>query len=351
MSSGPGVPPTVTHKPATPTMGGLTQLDADKFVAWVGGEPAVDWTSFKVPIPDYKSPNQIRSANDVKGYNYRKAGLSTKFKKTDPLLPFKKLVQAHLKDTGLDTIAYLPDMRQKMSYVITDHARFTLESARTGSVAQMKLYDKYDNSNNDAAKAFLLDSLGVDLNATITELIDDDDSFHVVWLTLMNEIQTQTIERIEAIKKQIKDRKPQMYAGQDLSKMAVANRADALELTNAGQYEHNLSLDMLKNYLLGGGTDNEDFRFQLRHLKMKLDKELINIGFMDKDAADTHMTRRSCITRTSTAKLLRPIGSSWTSDSGLLPRTHLTPGPHQQGTARILPKPKNGAALKLKSWP
>ena len=201
MSQGPGVPPTVTHKPAMPIMGGLAQLDTDKFVAWTGGEPDLTWTGFKVPTPDFKSPNQLRSTNDVKGYNHRKSGLSTKFKKNDPLLPFKKLVQAHMKDTGLDTIAYLPDMRQKMSYVITDHARFTLDSARTESVDQMKSYDKYDNSNNDAAKAFLLDSLAVDLKTTITELIDDDDSFHVVWLTLMNEIQTQTIERIESLKK------------------------------------------------------------------------------------------------------------------------------------------------------
>jgi hypothetical protein len=289
MSPGPGVP--VTHKPAMPIMGGLAQIDHDKFVAWTGGEPDAAWIGFKVPTPDFKSPNQLRSNNDVKGYNHRKLGLSTKFNKSDLLLPFKKLVQAHMKDTGLDTIAYLPDMRKKMSYVITDHARFTLDSAREGSVTQMKLYDKYDHSNNDAAKAFLLDSLAVDLKTTITELIDDDDSFHVVWLTLMNEIQTQSIERIESIKRQIKERKPQMYAGQDLMKMAVANRADALELTNAGQYEHNLSLDMLKNYLQGGGVDNEDFRFTLRLLKMKLDEQLIQIGYMDKAAADAHMVK------------------------------------------------------------
>jgi transposase InsO family protein len=269
-------------------MGGLAELD-DKFVAWTGGEPDDTWTGLKVSTPDFNSPNQLRSTNDVKGYNHRKTGLSTKFKKTDLLMPFKKLVQAHMKDTGLDTVAHLPDMRKKMSHVITDHARFTLDSARTSSADQMKRYDKYDRSNNDAAKAFLLDSLDVELKTTITELIEDNDSFNVVWLTLMNEIQTQSIERIESIKRQIKDRKPQMYAGQDLMKMAVANRADALELTNAGQYEHNLSLDMLKNYLLGGGADNEDFRFPLRLLKIKLDEQLIQIGYMDKAAADAHM--------------------------------------------------------------
>ncbi len=121
MSTGPVVPPpvpptvpsTVTRKPATPIMGGLAELD-DKFVAWTGGEPDNTWTGLKVPTPDLNSPNQLRSTNDVKGYNPRKTGLSTKFKKTDLLMPFKKLIQAHLKDTGLDTVAHLPDMRKKM---------------------------------------------------------------------------------------------------------------------------------------------------------------------------------------------------------------------------------------------
>jgi hypothetical protein len=133
--------------------------------------------------------------------------------------------------------------------------------------------------------------MSVELKTTVTELMEDDDSFHVVWLTLMNEIQVQTIERIESIKRQIKDRKPQQFTGQDLEKTAVANRADALELTNAGQYEHNLSLDMLKNYLLGGGADNKDLRFPFCLLKMKLDEALIQIGYMDKATADAHMMK------------------------------------------------------------
>jgi hypothetical protein len=136
-------------------MGGLAQLDHDKFVAWTGGEADLTWMGFKVATPDFKSPNQLRSTNDDKGYNHRKTGLSTKFNKTDLLIPFKKLVQAQLKDTGLDSVAYLPDMRNKMSNVITDHARFTLDLARTGSTAQMLSYDKYDHSNNAAAKAYL----------------------------------------------------------------------------------------------------------------------------------------------------------------------------------------------------
>ena len=46
----------------------------------------------------------------------------------------------------------------------------------------------------------------------------------------MNEIQVQTVERIESIKKEIKDHRPQQYPGQDLEKLAVQFRAGAMEL-------------------------------------------------------------------------------------------------------------------------
>jgi hypothetical protein len=104
----------------------------------------------------------------VKGYNHRKGGLSVKFNRSDVFIPFKKLVSNHLKDNGLDTIAYLPDLRNEMSCVIYNHSRYTLESAWMASRVQPTLYDKSDNTNNTAAITFLLDSLSLELNATIT---------------------------------------------------------------------------------------------------------------------------------------------------------------------------------------
>jgi hypothetical protein len=93
-----------------------------------------------------------------------------------------------LKDNGLDTITYLPDMRNEMSCVIHDHSRSTLDSARTASLVQVALYDKYDVTNDSAAIAFLLDSLSPALGEIMWEKLEETDSFHVVWLELMNEI-------------------------------------------------------------------------------------------------------------------------------------------------------------------
>ena len=125
---------------------------------------------------------------DAKGYNHRESGLTSKFNKSNMLIPFKKRVWTHLKDNGLDLISCLPDMRNEMSCVIYDHLRYTNDSAKAASVTQAALYDKYDVTNNRAAVAFLLDSLSPALSETISKKLEESDSFHVVWLELMNEI-------------------------------------------------------------------------------------------------------------------------------------------------------------------
>jgi hypothetical protein len=216
--------------------------------------------------------------------------LSDKFNKTDSLIPFKKRVWTHLKDNGLDAISYLPDMRKQMSCVICDHSRHPLESAREASAIQVGLYDKYDVTNNTASVAFLLDSLAPALGETMSERLEEIYSFHVVWMELMNEIQVQSVERFEALKTDIKNRRPQQHPGQNLEKLAVNFRAEALELSNAGQHEHNLTLSMMKCYLMAGRTDNEDHRYSLRGGKVKLEESLLAIGHMDKTQADAHMT-------------------------------------------------------------
>ncbi|KAI2499450.1 hypothetical protein MHU86_15034 [Fragilaria crotonensis] len=82
----------------------------------------------------------------------------------------------------------------------------------------------------------------------IKEKMDDDDSFHVVWLQLIKTIQSTSIERFEDLKAAIKARHPSQYAGENLEALAADYRKDARELTTAGQYDHNLTLTMLKTF-------------------------------------------------------------------------------------------------------
>jgi hypothetical protein len=122
---------------------------------------------------------------DIKGCNHRKTGLSDKFNKTDMLIPFKKQMRTHLKDNGLDMITYLPDMWNQMLCVIYDHSHYTLDLARTASLAQVALNDKHDITNNTTAITFLLDSLFPVLGERSSEKLEEMDNFHAIWLELI----------------------------------------------------------------------------------------------------------------------------------------------------------------------
>ena len=90
----------------------------------------------------------------------------------------------------------------------------------------------------------------------MTEKLEDSDPFPIVWLQFLNAIQSTSIERSENLKTSIKQRLPSQYPGENLELLAAQFRKDALELTTAGQYDHNLTLSMMKIFLLAGGTGN-----------------------------------------------------------------------------------------------
>ncbi|KAI2490922.1 hypothetical protein MHU86_23638 [Fragilaria crotonensis] len=132
----------------------------------------------------------------------------------------------HLVNCGMDTIAYLPDPESSsvMTNVVRSHSRYTVASAKTLSSQQILRYDKYDKLNDLAATKFLLSSLHPALMSKIKEKMDDDDSFHVVWLELIKTIQSTSIERFEDLKAAIKARHPSQYAGENLEALAADYR-------------------------------------------------------------------------------------------------------------------------------
>ena len=191
----------------------------------------------------------------------------------------------------MDSIAYLKDPTDstKMTNVIKAHARYTVQSAKLLAEMQTQLYDKYDRTNDLAARTFLLASLSTELSNKVTEKFDDSDSFPVVWLQFLKSIHSTSIERFEDLKAIIKARLPSQFSGEKLEQLAAHFCKDANELTTAGQYDHNLTLGMLKIFLLAGGSGNEDYRFPLRSVKQKLEQALLDIGFNNKEAANLHM--------------------------------------------------------------
>ena len=283
-------------KPLKPIMGDVIALSKDSWSAWTGGKPKADWTGLDPTAPgESTSPNQLRPvyvSAAQKGYNHRRTGMTTLFKPADDLISFQNSVWDHLVVTGMDSIAYLPDPtdKTKVSNVVKSHSRYTVQSAKTLIQGQVELYDKYDKTNDKAARTYLLASLTPLLSNKVSEKLDDADPFPIVWLQFLKAIQSTSIERFEDLKTSIKLRLPSQYPGENLEQLAAQFRKDALELTTAGQYDHNLTLSMMKIFLLAGGTGNEDFRFPLRATKQKLEQALLDIGFKEKSAANDHMS-------------------------------------------------------------
>jgi hypothetical protein len=278
-------------------MGGLLALSKTEWAAWTGGKPLSDWSGLEPSARNqHVSPNQLRPAlvtSAQKGYNYRRTGLEKELQyttKTD-LSVFQNSVWKHLRNSGMDTISYLPDPEDptKMTSVVTNHARFTLRTAKKLGAIQLTKYDPYDSTNDEAARTFLLKSITTTISQKIEEKLEDDDPFFVVWLEFIQTIQSTSIERFEDLKLVIKTRHPSQYPGENLEMLGADFRRDARELSTAGQYDHNLTLAMIKIFLQAGGAGNEDFRFPLRTVKQRLDKALLEIGYKEKSAANQFM--------------------------------------------------------------
>ena len=297
------VPTSKVVKPPKPTMGGVADLGDGTWSAWTGGKPKTDWSGLDPSAEtENTSPHQLRPASasaSQKGYTYRCYGGKSnrqQFKPGSDLVAFQLSVWAHLKSTGMDSIAYLPDPEDnsKMSNVVQAHSRYTVQSAQLLVQDQLVKYDKNDKENNIAAKTYLLDSLVDTLSSKINEKLEEADPFPIVWLQFLKSIQSTSIERFEVIKTSIKSRRPSQYSGENLEQLAAQFRKDALELTTAGQYDHHLTLSMLEIFLTAGGTGNEaeDFRFSLRTIKVQLETALLEIAHKEKSAANTYMTKQ-----------------------------------------------------------
>jgi len=277
-------------------MGGLVQSKGD-WDPWTGGKPLSSWTGLDAAaMTMYQLPNQLRptyASSAQKGYNYCKEGLTKKFDHAGDLSVFQTSMMKHFKDTGMDTITYLPHPKDStdMVSVITHHSSFSIDSVRDHSAVYKPKYDEYDQMNDNAAKECLLASLEGDLSTTIQKKCLETDSFVIVWMLLLQTCQSTDYEVYNNLKIQIKSRKASQYSGQDLTMLAEDFRDDAKVLSVAGFYDHSLTLDMLKIFLEAGGEGKsaENFRFALRGWVEKAEQAILKIRFMEKADKDKHM--------------------------------------------------------------
>jgi hypothetical protein len=141
----------------------------------------------------------------------------------------------------------------------------------------------------------LLDSLVPRLANTIKKKCLKLDSFAVMWMILLQMIQSTSVEVYELLKKSIKDHnKPKQYPGQNLSNLAEDFRDDAKKLMITGFYDHGLMLTMLKIFLEAGGDGccAKNFWYKIYQWIEQMEEAMLTIWFMDMDDQDAYMLKK-----------------------------------------------------------
>ena len=294
-----GQGPGRVFRPPQPKFGGVEETGVDVFTAWTGGKPRADWTALDNPNPSSIDPNQYRSnsiSGSAKSKHYRTSGLDTKLNRESEIHVFQKDVWNHLVEFGLDAITYMEDpfnTGTEVVSVIFDHARFDYRSGVQESNAMMTntTWDRCDLENIRDAKRFLLNSLDEDLKKQLCESRDDEDSFAAHWLNLIHIIKSASIDRFDKIKDRIKRRKLSDYAGENIESIASDYLKDWKELHGAGLCDQNLTMKMLSTIMsaCNGSEQAETFRFPLRTVETRLNKELLAVRHMGPEQAHQHM--------------------------------------------------------------
>ena len=280
------VAPTLTPdpKPTKPIMGDLHESSPNKWIPWTGGKPLFDWSGLDTSVSPstYSNPTQFRpgDSSDTKPYNFRIRGLRTLFDKSNPVEQFLEDVSEHLLTCGMDSIAYLPDPADPthMESVVTHHGRFSLDYTIKASNDIKTKWDSFDIANDKAAKRFLINSLKSSFKTRMNKIIKEDDTFATVWIKIMKKVYINSKEYFDSIENKIKALDPRNYPGQKMDDWVADIRVQVQLLSNSGQYDHNLSQDILDLAILAGGDGNEDWRSVIRPLRKALSKELQEIG-------------------------------------------------------------------------
>jgi hypothetical protein len=84
-------------------------------------------------------------------------------------------------------------------------------------------------------------------------MTQENDTFVIVWILILQLIQLTSIEVFEGIKNCIKVHHPMQYSGKNLAKLGEHFIDDATLLKSASHYNHNLMLHMVKIFLQAGG--------------------------------------------------------------------------------------------------
>ena len=279
--------------PPIPIMGGARRQGNEVITPWTGGKPNKGWNGLSEATPKAVHPTQFRPisiGSSTKAQHYRTSGMTPKFSRKHDLLTFQRKLMEHFESYGMDTVTYLPDPTdsQEMVSVVDHHARFTLKEAIAVEETQVRRYDSFDHENIRDAKRFLLNSLDTSLETQMYENCDPDDTFVTYWMNFVLLIGSISTQRFDVMKNRLKDRKLNNYPGQDVQALCSAYLSDYKELHGARMFDHDLIMIMVREIMKGG---TEDFRSEIRPLKNKLDRTLMQIRHLSYDKKHRELVR------------------------------------------------------------
>ena len=239
----------------------------------------------------YEQTAQLRPTYKDKGFQTRCTGFEAKFTKSSSLHLFQRKLLDHFVTHGMDSITYLLDPAEQttMVNIITRHTRFTTDVVKFAAPVQAAKYNLYDRANDRAARLALVDCFDNALCLEIEERLPDDPTFHIVWMMLVQIIQSDSMGKFTKMMNKIKQQTPQMYAGQKIAEMALAISTHATALSTAGLYDLQLNRTILKVFLLVDG--NDEYWFELMKMQFQLTAALKQVRFMaDKHVASAFLT-------------------------------------------------------------
>lgn len=297
----PVVAAPIAFIPADPKMGVWKEAGIAGSNTWnclVGGQPYADWSGLSALQPNrIEHTTRFRPLNpiyDVKGLIARTKGLEQKFKKGDDLIIFQSKVWKHLVAHGLDTIAYLEDPSDTTSVldVVNNHTRFVADTRRTEIAIQdfKGEFDDMDRTNDTAATTFLLNSIDPLMSDDLVEDNEINDTFTKVWLQFIRTLCTNSLNRYDNIKNQIRAKDPSQYAGQNIETMAKELKKLAKILRSAGHFDHNLTLTVVKSFLRCECPDI--YKTKLLQVQIAVQDAIKYCAYMSNDADRVRYMKR-----------------------------------------------------------
>lgn len=232
-----------------PNVGGI-----DQHGPWVGGEPFdLYWTASKNSRP--RSVYCYRSGKDIRQYQSRIKGVDTKFQKESKdgynLHAFTNDVQEHLELHGMDSIFYTLNSDKQLVNIIQNHNLLTTENV-IESVKDYKLYGNYDYFDLDNladSKVFLLNSIDPLMKLTITPFVTPDTTGPEIWMRIVSEIQSSSVERLVQVANDVKKLRLKDYKGEDVKTYSLAMMALCQDLQSGQSLPRDICLTIIDHLI------------------------------------------------------------------------------------------------------